>query len=227
MEKLIKVKQASRRKYHYIYKTTCIITERFYIGMHSTDNLEDGYVGSGKRLWHSINKHGKENHVTAIIEYLKDRDSLKAREKEMVNEDLLKDPQCMNLALGGEGGASCMTKEQLSKGGKKMNELNWTDPEFIKRNAERNKIRLKELWKDPEYRNKMLVLINWTGRKHKEDSINKMKVSKIDHGKGSLNSQYNTCWIYKITDEKSIKIKNNEIQSYLDNGWIEGRKMKW
>lgn len=54
-------KQASRRKYHYIYKTTCTITSKFYIGMHSTDNLEDGYVGSGKRLWYSINKHGKEN----------------------------------------------------------------------------------------------------------------------------------------------------------------------
>lgn len=29
--------------------------------MHSTDNLDDGYVGSGKRLWNSIKKHGKEN----------------------------------------------------------------------------------------------------------------------------------------------------------------------
>lgn len=37
-------RQAERRKYHYIYKTTCLITNRYYIGMHSTDNLEDGYI---------------------------------------------------------------------------------------------------------------------------------------------------------------------------------------
>ena len=55
------MERASRRKYHYIYKTTCIINDKFYIGMHSTDNMEDGYIGSGKRLWHSINYHGKEN----------------------------------------------------------------------------------------------------------------------------------------------------------------------
>ena len=68
------------RKYHYIYKTTCIITNRFYIGMHSTDNLQDGYIGSGKRLYYSIKKYGKENHTCEILEFLPDRLSLKNRE---------------------------------------------------------------------------------------------------------------------------------------------------
>lgn len=36
-----KIVQASRRKYHFIYRITCLITKKFYIGMHSTDNLED------------------------------------------------------------------------------------------------------------------------------------------------------------------------------------------
>jgi len=39
-----------QKKYHYIYKTTNILNYKFYIGMHSTDDLDDGYVGSGKRL---------------------------------------------------------------------------------------------------------------------------------------------------------------------------------
>ena len=115
------MQRAQRRKYHYIYKTTCIITNKFYIGMHSTDNLEDGYVGSGKRLWYSINKHGKENHVCQILEFLPDRDSLREREKEVVNQEMLNEELCMNLAIGGEGGhgSKFLTKEQLSKGCKK------------------------------------------------------------------------------------------------------------
>ena len=46
---------------HYIYKTTCNITGRWYVGMHSTSNENDGYMGSGKRLRYSIRKYGKEN----------------------------------------------------------------------------------------------------------------------------------------------------------------------
>ena len=93
--------RADRRKYHIIYKTTCLVTGKYYIGMHSTDNLNDGYVGSGKHLWRSINKHGLNNHKLEILEHLPSRVALKAREAELVNEDLLQDPMCMNLALGG------------------------------------------------------------------------------------------------------------------------------
>lgn len=59
-----------QKKYHYIYKTTCLMTCKFYVGMHSTDNLEDGYLGSGKILGYSLNKYGRENHIKEILEYL-------------------------------------------------------------------------------------------------------------------------------------------------------------
>ncbi|MFA9263238.1 MAG: hypothetical protein ACEQSB_08035, partial [Undibacterium sp.] len=64
---------SKQKKYHYIYKTTCKITNKFYVGMHSTDNLEDGYLGSGKILGYSRKKHGDENHVREILEYLPSR----------------------------------------------------------------------------------------------------------------------------------------------------------
>ena len=66
-----------QHSHHYIYKTTCTVTGRYYIGMHSTSNLEDGYVGSGKRLWLSIRKYGLENHEREILEFLEDRNALK------------------------------------------------------------------------------------------------------------------------------------------------------
>jgi hypothetical protein len=95
-----------KKKYHYIYKTTCNLNGKYYIGMHSTSDLEDGYMGSGKRLRYSIRKHGVENHTKEIIEYLEDRDSLAKREAEIVNKELINDPLCMNLKCGGFGGSS-------------------------------------------------------------------------------------------------------------------------
>lgn len=98
------------RKFHFIYKTTCIVTGKYYIGMHNAFKINDGYLGSGKVLRLSIAKYGKKNHVREILEMLPNRESLKIREKEIVNEDLLKDPLCMNLCGGGEG-PSCFSDE--------------------------------------------------------------------------------------------------------------------
>ena len=50
-------------KYHFLYKTTNLINNKYYYGMHSTYKLDDGYLGSGKRLRYSIRKYGKENFI--------------------------------------------------------------------------------------------------------------------------------------------------------------------
>ena len=72
--------------------------------MHSTNDLEDGYIGSGKILWRYIKKYGRENFAFEILEQHPNRDELKKREKELVNEETLKDNLCLNLKIGGEGG---------------------------------------------------------------------------------------------------------------------------
>jgi len=214
------MERAQRRKYHYIYKTTCIITNKFYIGMHSTDNLEDGYVGSGKRLWYSINKHGKDNHVCEILEFLESRDDLKNREREIVNVELINEELCMNLRVGGEGGWSHLSKEQLSKGGKngtsKLKLLRETDPEYAKKNSEAIS---KSLYKAiQEGRRKPVQWGKWSGKKHKPETIEKMKGRSYQ--KGSNNSQYGKCWITNEIESKKINKGDT-----IPEGWRLGRKM--
>lgn len=116
---------------YYIYKTTCTITNKYYIGMHKTCNLKDGYMGSGLLLRRSITKHGRENHLFEILEYCTDEIDLCKKEEEIVNEELLLDNLCMNLKIGGIGGATMTgrkmsqeTKDKIAKGriGKKHND---------------------------------------------------------------------------------------------------------
>ena len=45
--------------YHYFYKITNKLNNHYYYGIHSTDNLNDGYMGSGRKLRRAINKYKK------------------------------------------------------------------------------------------------------------------------------------------------------------------------
>ena len=48
------------QKYYYLYKITNLINNKFYIGVHETDNINDGYMGSGRAIRAAIEKYGKE-----------------------------------------------------------------------------------------------------------------------------------------------------------------------
>ena len=203
-----------QKKYHYIYKTTNLINGKYYIGMHSTDNLQDGYIGSGKRLWYSINKYGKENFKCEILEILPNRKILKEREKKLVNEERLKDEMCMNLQIGGGGGLT--TDEHKRKfhaaGGRAVRLM------F-------HKIHHEKMKNDMEYREKVLSKIRgnltWLGRKHKDESKQKIGLANSIRQKGKNNSQFNTCWITNGVENK--KIKKEEI---IPDGWKLGRIIK-
>ena len=205
------------KRYHFIYKTTNLKNGKFYIGMHSTNNLEDGYIGSGKKLWHSINYHGKENFKLEVLEFFDDRESLAKREREIVNEEVLKDSMCMNLKLGGEGGGKFYSQEHQLKcsqaAGIKHRERMLNDPEYreklTKMTSESNKRR---------HERGEGFIYSWLGKKHSPESIQKMKDSAINRGKGETNSQFGTRWITNGTENKKIKKTDS-----LPYGWEFGR----
>lgn len=89
--------------YHYFYKITNLINNHFYYGIHSTNNLDDGYMGSGHRLHRAYKKYGQTNFIKEILKYFDTRGEALDYEEEIVNEELLKDYNCYNEVLGGGG----------------------------------------------------------------------------------------------------------------------------
>lgn len=204
------------RKYHYIYKTTNLLNGKYYIGMHSTNNLEDGYLGSGKYLKRSIKKYGKENFKIEILEFLNNRKELANKEKEIVNEELIKDSLCMNLKLGGVGGL--FSEEHLTKmriGASIFLKNKWTDINY------RNKMLQisSEILKKNHKEGKMLNSPRFKDRKHKEESKLKQSLAKKGKGLKEQNSQYGTCWITNEIENK--KIYRGDL---IPEGWRLGRR---
>lgn len=105
------------KKYNYFYKITNLLNGHFYYGIHSTDNLEDEYMGSGHRLHDAYKKYGIENFNKEILYFFKTRKEASDYEMEVVNENLVKDEKCYNLVRGGEdlntiGQTQCFDKQE-------------------------------------------------------------------------------------------------------------------
>ncbi len=207
---------------HYLYKTTCLVTNRYYIGMHSTHNLEDGYMGSGKRLRRSIRKYGVENHIREILEFFENRDLLIEAEKKAITPEILTDKNCMNLMAGGKGGFISEEQQRhrsICASNALLEKLKNDDVFMIKY----KELHLKGV--KNSYTNgvrKKIYFYDWNGKKHSDETKNKISESKKNKRKGEKNSQYGTCWITK--DSINKKIKKEEFDSYLNEGWVKGRK---
>lgn len=111
----------------YIYKTTCIINSKVYIGMSTKD--DPNYYGSGSIIKRAIKKYGKNNFKKEILEHCNSFEELCKREVYWVEyyKNLLKD-DCYNVSTGGKGGnwKMWMHEDEIKKillNFKKANEL--------------------------------------------------------------------------------------------------------
>ena len=168
--------------------------------MHSTSNIEDGYLGSGLVLRRSIRKYGEKNFKREILEFCENREMLSKREEQIVTQRLINNRLCMNLALGGETNNGIKSTEHAKKfharGGRAVRKIL----------SARHAYKMKN---DPEYRmkvcNKLKGQQNFLNKKHTEETKELMRSSHKGKGIKESNSQYGTMWITNGITNKKIK----------------------
>jgi hypothetical protein len=74
---------------------------------------------------------------------------------------------------------------------------------------------------DPRYLSGELVY-NWCNKTHTDKTKRLIGSITSKHQSGTGNSQYGTVWIYSLTERICKKIKKEDLQQYIDLGWIRG-----
>ena len=215
---------------HYlIYKITNTVNNKIYIGCHKTNDIDDGYMGSGKILKRAIKKYGLKNFTKEILHNFNNPEDMFSMESELVNEDFVKRTDTYNLKEGGQGGAVDMKSTDYYKSGKHTDHnkkistlggqickkqklgIHALSAEEIINNARKGHNVIQEKYP------------NWTfgGKKHTDEAKSKIGKANSIHQKGSGNSQYGTMWITNEIINKKIK-KDQPIPE----GFRKGRKMK-
>jgi hypothetical protein len=121
-----------------VYVTENLITGKKYVGSHTTDNLDDNYLGSGQALKFSIKKYGKENFKrTTIIECENVLDARNLEEYYILQYNTLS-PNGYNISPKGGTlfGLACHSEETKKKIGLKSKER-------LESQYERDKISLR------------------------------------------------------------------------------------
>lgn len=181
-------------KYFTIYKTTNLINNKIYIGLHTTDNINDGYLGSGIFLKKAIKKYGKDNFIKEILYMFDNKSDMIQKEKEIVDESFITRKDTYNMSKGGHGLSTLSESKRLE-----------TIAKIRKTNLERDhtessKQRLQTMLNDdPDIFKKIAIQ---SSKKQKDSYLN---------GYINPNQNLNNLLIYNQHNEIIFKIKRIEL----------------
>ena len=87
--------------YHVVYKTTNTLNGKIYIGLHSTNKVEDGYLGTGWYLKSALQKHGKRAFKREALFVFDNREEARKKEGEIVDAAFVARQDTYNRIPGG------------------------------------------------------------------------------------------------------------------------------
>ena len=90
------------KTYNYIYLIKNNINQKIYVGKHSTDNLDDGYMGSGILIKQAIKKYGIKTFTKEYLAFCDTEEKLNWLEKFYIKKYKAREAG-YNLTDGGDG----------------------------------------------------------------------------------------------------------------------------
>lgn len=205
--------------FFYLYEITNNITQDFYIGVHKTKNMDDGYMGSGTRLKRSIDKYGLENFRKDVMAMFDDEVTMFEAERTVVNEQLLQDVHCLNLKVGGSGGWSFNQLPVTKRPNYGTAEYRRKRGQAAGAAAVRARKRIQQA--DPSFFKRVtaaaaVAVLSEESKQKRRDSF-----ERIAHQSGSSNSQFGTMWITDgVVNHKIAK------DSDIPEGFRKGRSVQ-
>ncbi|NMC60393.1 MAG: GIY-YIG nuclease family protein [Candidatus Methanofastidiosa archaeon] len=164
---------------HYVYITTNVVNGKQYIGDHSSNNLNDNYLGSGVAFRKAIKKYGKENFTKQILELFNTKEEAEGAQLFYIERFNTLIPNGYNISpsggihWGGVHSEESKRKMSLSKKGKpswnkgKTNvyseetRLKWSEKRKGKKLSDESKIKLSKSTKgkilNPNTRHKISI----------------------------------------------------------------------
>lgn len=94
------------KRYFYFYKITNNKNGKYYYGVHSTNNLNDGYMGSSVGIKRAIEKYGISSFTKEYLRFFENAEEMYKFEHDFVTIDKVKDVNCYNMTLGGKRGGT-------------------------------------------------------------------------------------------------------------------------
>lgn len=193
-----------------IYKTINNTNGKYYIGMHRTSNINDGYLGSGKAITRAIEKYGKNNFSKEILFVFDNEEDMIRKEIEIVTEDVVKDERSYNMTLGGLGGFYHI--DTSGENNPNYGKANWKNGKTEEEIAEINKKRAS-----PGEKNGMF------GKTHTEEAIQKI----IEGNKAWLETPEGIASKEKKARELSDRMKGVPKSEEQKKKMSESAKKSW
>ncbi len=171
---------------HIIYKVTNNKNGKFYIGAHSTNNVNDSYFGSGKVVLRALKKHGVTNFTKDVLFIFDNKEDMFDKEREIVTEDFVKNNDNYNMVVGGSAPPVYQhTDESRKRVSEQFKGVALSDEHKEKISKTKKKVyhpyRGKELSEEHKEKNRQAQM----GRKHSEETKQKMRNKKT--GKNNPN----------------------------------------
>lgn len=101
---------------HIVYLTTNLINGKQYVGDHSSENINDNYLGSGLLIKKAIKKYGKENFKRENLEICESKKEAFEKQEKYINKFKTNKPRGYNISpKGGHDVKNSMSKESVEK----------------------------------------------------------------------------------------------------------------